>query len=395
MEESKSHSVYLPVFDNKGNKIRNLKVDAKTGIYYFEGKINGRSRKASLDTANKSEALKRLPAKIMELRGEKPEDKKSEAKKQVLIRDIYKLAKEEKEIEEKRPATLRRFEGVWLKNIEPFLGDKTPAEFTALELQKFIVWHRKNRIDKRTGQPIQLFNTMKYLANLTHVMVKHGFVSAKDVPEIKLPKKEKEHHAKQKGTIVTDDEIKSIVEKSIAETKLLVCLYYSAGFRKMELGSCRLDQIEIKPKESGLKAVIHFDTDDTKTGIPRIVPIPEYLSDAFIAQYSRSKELKSPYLFPMKTDPTRHVSGQIIDKGWVQAKRSAKISRRIRIHDLRHTAATNMAKANINPLIAATALGMTIQRYQKTYLKLTADDLIIAIEAAPVKFTAAIFAEEA
>lgn len=53
----------------------------------------------------------------------------------------------------------------------------------------------------------------------------------------------------------------------------------------------------------------------------------------------------------------------------------------MRFHDLRHTAASNMAKSAINPIVAVTVLGMRFDTYQKTYLKLSIEDLVVASES--------------
>ena len=82
----------------------------------------------------------------------------------------------------------------------------------------------------------------------------------------------------------------------------------------------------------------------------------------------------------MKSDLKRPRSSQLIDKGWFGAKAAANINNKMRFHDLRHTAATNMAKSGINPIVAVTVLGMNFKTYQKIYLKLSVEDLVIASE---------------
>lgn len=346
--------------DSKGNTYPYLYVDEMSGIFYIRFRTGQSLKTASLGTKNFNEARPRVLEKAIELKNTRVK----ETKKNLIFMDFYEKMIIEKKAKSVKESTLKRINVIWENSLEPFWSYILPEDINHEKITEFIYWHKR----RRPG--VQLVNVFKYLGNVINIMVRLGFIEPKDKPSLELPNDEVKHHAKQKGRYITDDEIKNIISHADKRTKLIILIAYSTGMRKMELGSLELSRLN-KVKDY---YVVNLDTDDTKTGISRQIPIPPKLTALIDEQINP----KAKYLFPMVFNLNRHISGQIIDKGWVAAKEKAGITGQMRYHDIRHTAASNCAKKNINPIFAATLLGMSIKVYQRIYLKLSPQDLIIA-----------------
>jgi integrase len=358
--------------DKKGNpSAAHLYIDAKSGIFYAVINVNKKVEKESLETKNYIEAIGKLPAALARLTTADPEKQKAAKAKLApqLCRDFWeKGVIKEKIAEEVKPQTLVRIKSVWKNNLEPYWGNLRPADIKPDMIPEFMDWHR----EKRPGK--QFYNTFKYLGNLLNYMHRVGAIRIEQMPKLVLPKTEIRHHNKVKTRIITLEEKNELVRSAkLIRTKLLIENDYVLGMRKMELASIEKTQIK---KEDGRYFYV-LDTDDTKTGLARIIPVPLYINPLLEAQLKESGD--SIYLFP-NTLGTNHISSQRLDDDWNEAKKDAKIVGSLRFHDLRGTAATNMARNKWNPIIAVTILGMSFATYQKKYLKLSGKDLMMEVD---------------
>lgn len=282
------------------------------------------------------------------------------------FQDSYNLMMSQKIAFGMSPATISRVKVIWKKSLAPFWATKKPSEVNPELIVDFINWHKENR------PGVQFVNVFKYLGNILNVMVETGMLDVSKKPKLELTKGEQKHHAKQKGRYITDEEFERILRRCSGWFKLYFAILFTSGFRKMELGKLTVDRLRKVDK----RYIATLTTDDTKTGRAREVPFSEMLTPLVDDQLKEG----SPFLFPAH-DKTRHVSPQRIDAEWVRAKRAAKIEGKCRLHDLRHSCASNLAKDAINPIVVVTQLGMSLQMFQKTYLKLKAEDLYIASDS--------------
>ncbi len=347
--------------DKKGNSYSHLYIDQNTGIFYVRIRVGDSVRSSSLETTdfNKARALViDRAAQLSNADYTKPGNK--------IIADFYAQMIAEKTAAQIKPQTISRIETIWRLSLKPFWEYCKPEDINQDKVTDFITWHRRNRPGR------QLFNVLKYLSNILDVMIENEGLPPNKKPRLDLPKDEERHQRKQKGRYVTDAEAKALVENSEGFIKLMILIAYCAGMRKMEIGSLELSRL----KRSKDRYIVKLDTDDTKTGLAREIPLPAFLTPLIEAQIIPG----ATHLFPMKSDPKRFMSSQLIDKDWVEVKKAAEITGRMRFHDLRHTAASNFSKSNINPFVAVTILGMSFQTYQKRYLKLVSEDLIIGTE---------------
>lgn len=364
----------LKYVDEKGRSYPNLYRDEVTNIFYVRDRDLG---KISLETDVAKTAIPKIYTALEELKRRK--DKATVKDKQnILFKDLYEILKIKKNTDGIKPQTLLRVDTIWKKSLEPFWGNVKPSEATQEKVDEFKAWHKATRKNPRTGKEVQFINVFKYLGNLFGLAVEYGYMPYDKVPKLVLPKPEQNHHAAKKGRVINHDEFDSIKKNLVGQFELISRIAYYMGMRKMEIGALEVSRVL---KEKG-KLYVDLSEHDTKTGIPRTIPVPDFLADD-LRQYMAGK---TKYVFTAIYDNEKHIAAQMIDRAWREAKEAAGIQGRMRFHDLRHTAATNMARAEVNPIIAVTYLGMSLKTYQKRYLKLTKEDLLIVSENADKLF---------
>lgn len=354
--------------DEKNRSYPKLYRDEVTKIFYVRDRELG---KISLETDNPKTAIPKIYTALEELkrRKEKAIVKESE---NLLLRDVFDKMIALKEADDIKPQTISRIKTIWRNSLEPFWGDIRPQDVNQEMADTFKDWHRNNR------KGVQFVNVFKYLGNMFNICIDYGWIKPENCPKLELPKSEIKHHKAKKGRVIDDDEFKSIASHLDGRYLIIAKVAYYMGMRKMEIGSLESRRV-ISDKG---KVYIDLSEHDTKTGIPRTIPVPSFIASVLL-------ELKTEnphYIFPLGKDPKRHIASQNIDRAWRAAKELAHVQGRIRFHDLRHTAATNMARAEVNPILAVTYLGMSLVTYQKTYLKLSKEDLLSISENADKLF---------
>ena len=116
----------------------------------------------------------------------------------------------------------------------------------------------------------------------------------------------------------------------------------------------------------------------SKTGKPRHVPLST-AALAIIAELPRFKDC--PWLVPNPDTKEPFVS---IKHGWQQAIRVAKLPG-LRIHDLRHSAASFMVNSGVDIFAVGKVLGHASYQSTQRYSHLANDTLLAAVEAAATK----------
>lgn len=139
------------------------------------------------------------------------------------------------------------------------------------------------------------------------------------------------------------------------------------GCRKRELLDAKWDEVDLEKK------VWRIPT--TKTGKPRHVPLSE---DAIAVLQQIRNSGKCPYIVP---NPKTLKPFQSIFNSWDSARRAAKLPD-VRIHDLRHSAASNLVNAGQSLYVVAKVLGHTQTRTTERYAHLDSGVLLNAVNAA-------------
>lgn len=372
-------AITLKKYLTKRNKdVPYLYID-QNGFFWARKRIGKHILKIRLETNVESVALSKIHSAIQELEKRAvTRETKSDSNELELFSDYFEHVLKKKEIDGIRESTLIRIRIIRDKSLKPSLfWNKRPEDIKMSDGVRFKEWHKKNRINERTNQPVQLVNVMKYLGETLRLMIEMGVLERKNMPDIDIPLDEVRHHKAYKGRTIKPSEFLVIYNNFDERFRLLAGLAHDLGNRKMELGSLKCSSVIKK----GKKVYIDLSHDETKTGIPRIIPVPEKYSEELWERKAKNKI----YIFEAPRDSARHISSQVIDKLWNEAKRKSKVKGRLRFHDLRDCAATNMVKAKMNLVVVCTILGMSMKTLQQKYLQLTPEDLLNEMDSM-VKF---------
>ena len=149
--------------------------------------------------------------------------------------------------------------------------------------------------------------------------------------------------------------------------KYIVALLLLTGCRKRELLDAKWEEVSLDRK------VWRIPT--SKTGQPRHVP----LSDDAIAVLNQVPRIEGcPYIVPnLKT----RLPFQSIFHSWDTARRNAKLPD-VRVHDLRHSCASNLVNSGQSLYVVAKVLGHSQTRTTERYAHLDASVLLNAVNAA-------------
>jgi len=151
------------------------------------------------------------------------------------------------------------------------------------------------------------------------------------------------------GRCLEDDERERLLIACDASTNwqdlgLFVRLALATGARRGELISLEWRDVDLKGGSILLRA--------TKNGDDRRVPL---LGEArqWLADHAKVRKLDDPRVFP-GSSPDRPV--WVVDKAWTKAKKAAEVEN-LRIHDLRHSCGSYLAKAGASAFQIAAILG--------------------------------------
>lgn len=158
------------------------------------------------------------------------------------------------------------------------------------------------------------------------------------------------------------------------QLKHIVGLLLLTGARVRELLDARWEHVDIE-RQTWLIPT-------SKTGKPRHVPLSAAALEV-LAAMPRFKDC--PWLVPNPETRKPFVS---IKHGWQRAIRVAKLPG-LRIHDLRHSAASFMVNSGVDLFAVGKVLGHASYQSTQRYSHLANDTLLAAVEAGAAKQTAA------
>lgn len=160
-------------------------------------------------------------------------------------------------------------------------------------------------------------------------------------------------------------------EKSVnPQLKPIVQLSLLCGFRKRELLDARWDNVDLNRKS--------WHIPDSKTGKARYVPLSQAAIDV-IEKLPRWEGC--PWLLPNPGTLKPFVS---IKRAWMTAREEAGLPD-LRIHDLRHSAASFMINAGTDLYAVGKVLGHADYQSTMRYSHLANDTLMKAVEAGAAK----------
>jgi integrase len=159
---------------------------------------------------------------------------------------------------------------------------------------------------------------------------------------------------------------KAVANSPNTQLKYIVGLLLLTGARKMELLRAKWEHVDLDRKS--------WHIPDSKTGKARHVPLSKP-AVALIGQLPKFE--KCPWLIPNPETKEPFVD---VKKAWTTARRVAGLPG-LRIHDLRHSAASFMIAAGIDLYAVGRILGHADYQSTVRYSHLANDTLLAAVEA--------------
>jgi len=221
--------------------------------------------------------------------------------------------------------------------ILPLLGNYMAHKLTPSVLDDFIKKRRTKHI-KKDGKNVQVTIKMTTIkGNLAIVRailnfaVKRRFIASSPMQGYELPKEDN-------AVIMppSKPELETIAACAVPHIKRAIWISYYTGLRpgKIELLSLKWEHIDFTNRTLMV-------TSADKGGIPvRMVPLNDTILKMFeqwLDADMKNKKLNTPYII-------NYHGGNVasIKKAWGSAKKRAKITRRIRLYDIRHAFITTL-----------------------------------------------------
>jgi integrase len=327
-----------------------------------------------------SEAKEFVEVELERLRTGKPERAIRRERSGVsnpLVEDIWNELLE-KQDEGKEATTRKNYRKSWEYGFGGFFGKLTAHQINDDTMTAYRSWYLKNN-------PKRFFrNTYVHLKMLLRYMHSQGYISRipdmrvlGDIDEVVAKRSQK----KQVGRVYSDKEVAALL--SVHEKLAVRRLYGIATAKRMQT-SIRA-KLGIRLGLSGLRMMegvgLKWSQVDEREKVLKVWSKKNHkwrdvpMSDDLIAVFREQRAVNSAseWVFPMPTDPGRHITGAIFQKIWINARKAAGIASRYRgearFHDLRHTFATWTAEQGWPPRVACDVLDMSLKTYEQVYAK--------------------------
>lgn len=293
-----------------------------------------------------------------------------------LIRDVW-----QNEVMDDRKgnmaSTRATYDRNWKIGIEPFWGNRSVSEITEENISQYRSWY----LDEFAESGRFSEKTYVHFKMLVQLCAERGYIRRIPLNLSQLERIDdilrRDRQYQKAGRTAAEKEIAAILAAGLeiaqnthggttsehyqllgARGILMVTLGARAGLRKMEALTLQWERVDFRGRKFQVWS---------KSKAWRFVPMNDEIEAAFREQRRWTGE--SRWVFPMPTDPDRHLSAQMGDKVWHQMKERAQIATRLRFHDLRHTFATFTAEKNWPPALACRVLDMSLSIYQSVYCK--------------------------
>lgn len=334
-------ATYALRYTDEGGRQRQLKI--------------GRADAISNEQARK--AARRLRAEI-ELGGN-PQAQKQERK---AIPTYAELAEQHIAHNETYQKTPKNSERIIRGHLIPRWGKLRLTDITAQDVAQWLSDKRKGGLAPATVEKLRVtFNRSFELA------AKWGIAGGQHNPIRAVPRPRFNNKKERFLTADEADRLFAACDASANKRLGAICrLLLLTGARKMELLKAKCEHVDLQQRA--------WHIPDTKTGKPRYVPLSQAAIDV-INELPRWD--KCEWLIP--NPDTRKPYSQL-KRPWDTAREKAKLPG-LRIHDLRHSAASFMINAGANLYTVGKVLGHADYQSTMRYSHLADDTLFSAVEA--------------
>jgi len=253
----------------------------------------------------------------------------------------------------------------------PFFGRKELQDITAEDIESYRA-QRKLRNGKQPAlQTINNDHTM--LKHMLSVADRKGLVQTNVAKKVRMPDPKNE-----RDRVLTNEEWERLVEGASPHIKPILSIAYHVGMRLSEILKLTWDRVDL---EAGF---IKLGNRDTKTRDSRRVPMTLDIKGT-LRELAKVKSLLTNRVFLYKG----RAVGEIKTAVKTAIKRAGIHD--FRFHDLRHCAATNLRRANVDPVTAMKILGHKSDKMHRRYNNVCDADLLQAVSQLNTLITPAQF----
>jgi integrase len=269
-----------------------------------------------------------------------------------------------------------------VNNLNAFFGQKYLSQITKEDVDQYIQDRKRAKVRKRSKTGFKVLERtlsnasinreITCLKQILKLAVKYGYLQANPAVEaVKLSES-------PKWTILKDDEVRRLIEAARPGLKPILRLLLQTGMRKNEALklSWAFPGYERKAYQDEAEARSAVDLNRSRIFIPkelaknhksREVPLSSDLVEMF-------KELRKA---PDQKGPVFNVKE--IKRSFQSACKKAELPK-LRIHDLRHTAASRMIEAGINVVDVCDILGHSDLKITMRYCHASIENKRQAVE---------------
>jgi integrase len=246
-----------------------------------------------------------------------------------------------------------------VRNLVNFFGGKTLGAITPEDVRKY----RQQRVGPK-GRPLAI-QTINHdhtaLVHMLNIVRSPQFGLIKDNPAAHVPKPNPQN---ERDRIANAEEWQRLLDASAPHLQRILIVLYTLGPRRGELLSLEWPDVDVHRREFTLR--------HTKNGESRTVPMTPEVYGVFTELW-KERRLDTQRVFLYKGLPIRDVK-TAFDK----AGRRAGITN-LRLHDLRHTASTNLRRAGVDATTAMKIVGHKSERMHRRYNTVEPEDLRRAV----------------
>ena len=215
---------------------------------------------------------------------------------------------------------------------------------------------------KRTDSPVP---ASVQTVNHDHTALTHMFNVAKStrfklVVDNPASHIEKPDPRNERDRIASAEEWAKLTATAAPHLLRYLTVAYAVGPRKGELLKLEWQDVDMRRKEFTLRK--------TKNGETRVVPMTPDVFEAFVALH-KERRLDTPLVFLYNGRPWKNPR-----TAFAAACRRAGITG-LRLHDLRHCAATNLRRAGVDTMTAMKIIGHKSEQMHRRYNSIKPEDL--------------------